>query len=156
VDIIQTNLLLLPSERPLAGIEGPNVPYFVGEEGLAVNTNIYRPFGGSNLSVKKRVSHLSLVQTSKVCGMCSWNFGNKSRNFQRTLNVSPDFAVDIVKACVVLHNFVRERDGYKLQDAVTVTGLEDVPDGQSVGLIANNVRNKVADYFVIDAGAASW
>jgi len=39
-----------------------------------------------------------------------------------------------------------------------VTVLEDVPDGQSVrgGLTANNIRNIVADYFVTDAGAASW
>ena len=39
-----------------------------------------------------------------------------------------------------------------------MTCLEDVPDGQSVrgGLTANNVRNKVADYFLTDAGAASW
>ena len=74
------------------------------------------------------------------------------------LNVSPDFAVDIVKACVVLHNFVRERDGCKFEDALTVTGLEDVPDEQSVraGLTANSVRNKAADYFLTDAGAASW
>ena len=83
---------------------------------------------------------------------------NKWRTFQRPLNVSPGFAVDIVKACVVLHNVVRERDGYKFEDALTVTGLEDAPDGQSVRgeLTENSVRNKVADYFLTDAGAASW
>jgi len=57
---------------------------------------------------------------------------NKWRILQRPLNVSPDFEVVIVMAIVVLHNFVRERDGYKFEDALTVTGLEDVPDGQSV------------------------
>ena len=83
---------------------------------------------------------------------------NKWRIFQRPLNVSSDFAVGIVKACVVLYNFVRERDGCKFEDALTATSLEDVPDGQSVrgGLTANSVRNKVADYFVTDAGAVSW
>jgi len=82
---------------------------------------------------------------------------NKWRIFQRPLNVSPDFAVVIVKDCVVLHSFVCERDGYKFEDALTVAGLEDVPDGQSVrgGLTANTVRNKAADYFLTDAGAAS-
>ena len=77
---------------------------------------------------------------------------NKWRIFQRPLNVSPDFEVVIVKASVVLHNFVRERDGYKFENALTVTVLEDVPDGQSVrgGLTANSVRNKVADYFLTD------
>ena len=56
---------------------------------------------------------------------------NKWRIFQRPLNVSPDFAVIIVKVSV-LHNFVLERDGYKSEDALTGTGLEDVPEGQSV------------------------
>ena len=61
--------------------------------------------------------------------------------------------MDIVKACVVLHNFVREKDGLKFEDAMTVSGLEDVPDGQSVcvGFTANGVRCKVAEYFLTDA-----
>jgi hypothetical protein len=39
-----------------------------------------------------------------------------------------------------------------------VNGLEDAPDGQSIhgGLTANNVSNKVADYFLRDAGALPW
>jgi hypothetical protein len=45
--------------------------------------------------------------------------------FQRPL-VSPDSAVDIVKACV-LYNFVSKRDGYKFED-----WYENVPDEQSV------------------------
>ena len=48
-------MLELPSERPLSGTEGPDVTYFfVGDEGFALNRNILRPFGGSNMSVKKR------------------------------------------------------------------------------------------------------
>ena len=83
---------------------------------------------------------------------------NKWRISQRPLKVSPDFEVVIVKASVVLSNFFRERDCYKFEDVLTVTGLEDVPEGKSVrgGLKANNVRNKVADYFITDSGAASW
>ena len=53
---------------------------------------------------------------------------NKLRIFQRTLNVSPDFAVDIFKVCV-LQNFVPDRGDHKFEDAMAVTGLEDVPDG---------------------------
>jgi len=50
------------------------------------------------------------------------------------------------------------RDGYKFEDALTVNGLEYVPDGQSVRgrLTANNVWNKVDDYFLTDAGAVPW
>ena len=83
---------------------------------------------------------------------------NKWRIFQLPLNVSSDFSFIIVKTSVVLHTFVLERDGYKFEDALTWTGLEDVPEGRSVrrGLTANSVRNKVADYFLRDAGTASW
>jgi hypothetical protein len=52
---IQTNMLELHSERPLLGTEGPNLPYFFVDEGFVLNINILRPFGGSNLSVKKIV-----------------------------------------------------------------------------------------------------
>jgi len=48
-------MLELPSERPLSGTEGTNVLYFfVGDAGFAKNRNILRPFGGYNLSVKKK------------------------------------------------------------------------------------------------------
>ena len=58
---IQRNMLELPSERPLSGTEGPYVPYFfVGDKGFTLNRNILRPFGGSNLSVKKRVYNYHL------------------------------------------------------------------------------------------------
>ena len=56
---------------------------------------------------------------------------NKWRTFQRPLNFSSDFSVDIIKPCDVLHNFVREGDGYKFENALKITGPEDVPDGQS-------------------------
>jgi hypothetical protein len=81
---------------------------------------------------------------------------NTWRIFQRQLNVSPDFAVDIVKACFVLRFFFFcERGGCKFEDAMIVNRFEDVSDGQSIrgGLIVNNLRNKVADYFLTDDGA---
>jgi hypothetical protein len=79
-------------------------------------------------------------------------------NFSATAYVNPDFAVDIVKACVFLHNFVPKREALRFEDAMTVTALEDVPYGQSVlrRLTANNVRNKADEYFLTDAGAVPW
>jgi len=124
-------MLELPSERTLSGTEGPNVlQFFVGDEGFALNRNILRTSSGSNLSVKKRVYNSRLSRARRYVECAFGILSNKWRIFQRPLNVSPDFAVDIVKACVVLHNSVREKDGYKIEDAMTVTGLEDVPDGQ--------------------------
>jgi hypothetical protein len=54
---------------------------------------------------------------------------NKWRILQRPLNVSLDFALDIVKVSVVLRYFVHQSDGCKLEDVMKVTGLEGAPDG---------------------------
>jgi hypothetical protein len=70
-------MLELPSERPLSGTERTNVLYFfVGDAGFAKNRNILRPFGGYNLSVKKKKNSvkLQLLQSTKICGMCFCNF----------------------------------------------------------------------------------
>ena len=122
---IQTIMLELPSKISLSGTKGPYVPYFfVGDEGFALNRNILRHFGGSNLSVKKRVYNYLLCTAQGYVERAFGILRNKWRIFQRPLNVSSDLAVDIVKASVVLHSFVRERDCYD--------SLEDVPDEQSV------------------------
>jgi len=120
--------------------------------------NKLRPFVRSNLSVKKSAHNYRLCRARRYVECAFEILSYKWSIFQRPLNVSPDFAMGIVKTSVVLHNFVRERDGYKFEDASTMTGLEDVPDGQSVRgeVTANSVRNRVADYFLTDAGAVSW
>jgi len=72
---MRTNILELHCERPLSGKEGPNVSHFLAEDGgFALNRNILKTFGGSNLSAKKKSVQLSLVQSTTVCGMCFWNF----------------------------------------------------------------------------------
>ena len=82
--LIRTNMLELPSERPLTGTEGPYVPrFFVADEGFALNRNLLRRFGGSNLSVKKSVQ-ISVVQDAKLCGMCFRNFEQQMKNFPAT------------------------------------------------------------------------
>jgi hypothetical protein len=63
--------------------------------------------------------------------------------------------VNTVKVCVVLHNFVRKRDGYEFEVAMAVTSLEDVKSING-GLTPNNVRDKAVDYFLTDARAVPW
>jgi len=72
--------------------------------------------------------------------------------------LEPDFAVIIVKACVILHNFVRDRDGYQVEDTEVIIGLDELQREQEtrVGLAANNVRNVLCDYFTSNAGALKW
>jgi hypothetical protein len=103
-------MLKLPSGRPLSGTEGPNVPhFFVGDEGSALNRNILRPFGESNLSVKKRVYNYRLCRAGGFVDCALGILSNKWTTFQRQLNVSPDLQSSLLRPvlfCIIL--FARE------------------------------------------------
>jgi hypothetical protein len=69
------------------------------------------------------------------------------------LDTSVDFADDIVKGCCVLHNSVRDGDGFQLEDTLSVVGFEN-----TVGSRANvqRIRDTFADYFVSNIGQVPW
>jgi hypothetical protein len=83
---------------------------------------------------------------------------NKWRIYHRLINVSPDFAEDIVKACCMLHNFVRQKEGYQFEHTLEIHGFEDVQGGGEIqgGRSENDIRNMFAGYFMSDNGAVPW
>lgn len=50
------------------------------------------------------------------------------RVFHRPLNVSIDFDDDILTACYVLHNYVRQHDGHNFDDTMFSEGLYELPN----------------------------
>lgn len=84
---------------------------------------------------------------------------NKWRIFHRAINVNMDLAIDIVKCCCILHNYVRTRDGFKLKDTLSTQGFFDAPLAEATaqgGRRLNNIRNIFADYFISDLGKLPW
>jgi len=63
--------------------------------------------------------------------------------------VQPEFTDDIIKACCVLHNFVRKWDGYKFEDTLS-NNLDEFQMNGTAGARqeAIIVREYFADYFV--------
>lgn len=68
------------------------------------------------------------------------------------------FSVDIVKACVLLHNIVRKQDGYNYEDTFITPDLLPFENNEEyrVGRSVNSVRDKFADYFVSHEGELQW
>ena len=76
-------MLELRSDRPLSGTDGPNVPhFFVRDEGIALNRNVLRPFGGSNLGFKKRVYSFCLCRARRHVDCAFGILSNKWRIFK--------------------------------------------------------------------------
>jgi hypothetical protein len=110
-----------------------NVPYVIlGNEALALRNNLLRSFSGTHLDMKKEVFNYRLSRARRYVECAFGILTNKWRIFHQPVNVSPDFAVDIVKACTVLHDIVREKDRYNFEDILTTAGLDNLPSGQIV------------------------
>lgn len=156
---IKNNHASLPDEKCLPGSGSPKIPYFfVGDEAFGLHRHLLRPYGGKQLTTEQRIFNYRLSRARRYVECSFGILTNKWRIFHRAINLDIGFVVDIVKACVVLHNFVRDRDGISREDKTVVTGFEDLQPGDSVrgGLEANNIRKVFTDYFQTENGAVPW
>lgn len=63
----------------------------------------------------------------------------------------------IVKACCVLHNYIRKRDGYRVEDTLTINGLQDLDLNVNNNIRSGDmIRDKFANYFISPNGAVPW
>lgn len=137
----------------------PPVPYvFVADEAFGLHQNIMRPYGGQFLSVQKRVFNYRLSRARRYVECAFGILSNKWRILNRSLDVSIPLSIDIVKACCILHNFVRKRDGHHIREEDFTHNLESIQIPPSIrsGRQANNIRDVFQQYFMSDSGALSW
>lgn len=152
--------LNIPTPRPLDEHSQIDAPFvFIGDEGFGSHDNLLRPFGGTHLDKKKRIFNYRLTRARRYVECAFGILANKWRIFHRSLDVKKETSIWIVKACTVLHNFVREKDGLDLENAhLSEIRLENLPNAQTTrgGLSANSVRSTFADHFLTEAGSVSW
>lgn len=125
--------------------------FYVGSYGISSDSQF---FTNSELFEEIKENHC-LSRARRFIGCTFGILTNKWRIFHRPMNVSVSFATYIVKACYIIHNFVRKRDGYTLN----VAGLEDteyrvMPQARNNSAIA--ITDKFADYFSSGEGSVPW
>lgn len=145
------------AQSSFQGFDEPMPFVIVGDEAFGLTTKLLRPYGGKCLSVKKRVYNYRLSRARRNIECTFGILANKWRIFHRPLNVDLPLCESIIRSCCVLHNFVRQRDGYKIEDTLSVEGLyEWNGDCQPPTKKAIQLREKFCDYFVSEAGAVDW
>lgn len=139
------------------------MPYvLVGDEAFGLSTSIMRPYGGKFLSAEKGVFNYRLTRARRFIECSFGILTNKWRIFHRPLNVDLELANDIIKAGVILHNFVRKRDGFKHRDTLSYTGLLNISDTQEpdtinyAGRTPIHIREYLTEYFQTLEGEVSW
>lgn len=155
---IYAGTLNLPQPKPLpndpSGLPAPFV--FVADEAFALCENVLRPFPAKNLTSKNKIFNYRLSRCRRYVECSFGILANKWRIFHRPLDVSVDFADIIIKACCILHNYVRKRDSYNFEDTL-LCPLESIP---ALGTRGNNngktVRDHFANYFFSPQGEVPW
>lgn len=155
--LVQQNLGI-PRPAKFHGVTSAMPYVIVGDEAFGLTNFLLTPYAGNHLPEKKRIFNYRLTLARRHVECTFGILTNKWRILHRALDTSVAFADDILTACCVPHNFVRERDGFQLE--LNIVGLEDTNLGveRVVGTRANVhiIRDTFADYFISNIGELSW
>lgn len=156
---LENNTLNIPNPMPFPGNENEFNPFvIVADEAFGLSKHILRPYARNNLNYKKKNFNYHLLRARRNIECSFGILSNKFRIFHKPMNVN--LAVCIVKACCILHNFIRLRDGYKFENTLSIDGLENVNEinvqNNDVTRCSNTIRDKFANYFISDAGKVEW
>ncbi|XP_049799935.1 uncharacterized protein LOC126235247 [Schistocerca nitens] len=127
-------------------------------EAFGLQKHLMRPYSGTHSTLEKRIFNYRLCRARRHVECAFGILSNTWRVFHRPINEYPDFAVDIIKMYVVLHNFVCDQDECLPEDTITITGLENLTGEPTVQdeLQANNVQNILIKYLVSTIGTVPW
>lgn len=144
--------LNIPKESNIPGVPNALPYFFIGDEAFSISEHILRPYPGTNLNFTKRIFNYRLSRARRYIECAFGILTHKWRIFQRPLDVNVNLAIKIIKACCLLHNFVRERHGVNFNEIVfngDTEGMCEIPRARVLsGTRGSDARNNLADFFV--------
>ncbi|VVC38689.1 Harbinger transposase-derived nuclease domain, partial [Cinara cedri] len=112
----------------------PEKYIIIGDDAFPLRTNLLKLYSKTGLNNYEIIFNCRLSPRRFV--ECAFGvLSNKWRVLHTSLLVEPDFSNDIIKACCILHKFIRKRDGYNFEG----------PAVQSQGI---EVRDYYSEYFM--------
>ncbi|XP_044157454.1 protein ANTAGONIST OF LIKE HETEROCHROMATIN PROTEIN 1-like [Bufo gargarizans] len=148
----------LPPPRPFPGTDGPPVPFVVvGDEAFQMCENLIKPYSSRDLNPAKRVFNYRLTRARQTVECAFGILVAKWRILTKAINLKVETIDDIVKACVVLHNYLLMEEPLRLDPQevdCTLTRLQRLSYQSTLGVA--DMRDSFADYFVSEAGRVSW
>ena len=167
------NPLDIPQPKPLNNVSTPF--YLVGDSAFKLLPNMMKPYPTYNTTNKQKVFNYRLCRVRRIIENCFGIMACRFRILRRCIEVHPSFAEDIVLACCILHNYLREYSGNNYMparalDQEMVNG--DIVPGQwreevrlhelqrdrqtNPSQYAKEIRNHLADYFLTAEGEVPW
>ena len=151
--------LPLPAKIPNTDIQLPHV--FVGDEAFALMPNLMRPVPRRSLTDEKRIFNYRLSRARRQVECTFGVVSSVWRIMRKPMEVAAEFAIDIVKAVCVLHNYVQNKEPERitLMQQLVQNDNQGERLPSDMGRVANEtvtVRNTLMSYFVSSAGSVPW
>lgn len=108
-DMIENNILQLPTPVPLQG-RNKQLPYFIlGDSAFALSENVMKPYPGHAHAKgsKERIFNYRLSRARRVVENVFGIMSAVFRVLRKPMHIEPDKATTVVMAIVHLHNFLR-------------------------------------------------
>lgn len=110
-----------------------------------------------SLNTLKKVYNYRHTRARRMVECTFGILSNKWRILHRPLDIHIDFCDIIVKACCILHNYVRCKDGITFIDTAYECPLDSVSTNPTERtLLAANIRKYFLSYFISPQGAIPW
>ncbi|XP_044155215.1 protein ALP1-like [Bufo gargarizans] len=148
----------LPPPRPFPGTTDPVPLVMVSDYVFAVTPPLLCPYPWHGLDNRRRMFNCRL---SCACQYVESTFGIMAGRWQvfcSTMQLDVSTAESVIRACCVIHNYVRDYDGEEA-DLNTQMPYIGVGIGWSYNRPLGNglrIRDSFADYFVSPEGAVTW
>ncbi|XP_056378939.1 uncharacterized protein LOC130274527 [Hyla sarda] len=148
----------LPEPRAFPGTDGPPMPFvFIGDEAFQMCGNLLKPYSSRGLDQRKRIFNYRLSHARCYVECAFGIFVGKWRIFTRPIQLHPDVVDQVVKAAVVLHNFILTKepspsDPEEVESALP--GLQQTSRRATQAIMC--LREDFSQYFLTEAGMVSW
>lgn len=175
---IMNDQLHLPLATELPNSDIKMDYYLVGDQAFPLSNRIMRPYPGQYLPIEKNIFNYRLSRARRTIENAFGILVQRFRILRNTLPTSLPVAECIVKACIVLHNFLQSdaetnRFGNICGDKIgsngdvingswrsesNVSAFKKVPmrKASHVKHCFQEVRNQLCQYFNSNAGSVAW
>jgi len=151
---LREGTLGLPRPSPLPYDDRP-IPYFmVGDDAFPLREYMVKPYSYAVLNHDQRIFNYRLSRGRRVVENAFGILAARFRCLHTTMILTPRNAVSVTKACIVLHNVLRDLNPRR--DAGVLQDMEQEGRGPRRTVAGKELRAYLKAYFNSAVGSVPW